>query len=76
MHGLINFGGPILKTFFRTATISDIHELHNVFDDLQTRNSDIVHSLNNQLSYLKMLDNIAVLNANAITNLSALLKTT
>lgn len=52
-RGLLNFGGTILKTLFRTATTSDIHELHNVFNDLQTKNSTIVHSLENQLFYVK-----------------------
>jgi len=67
-RGLLNFGGTIFKILFGTATISDMHELHNVFDDLQTRNSDIIRSMNNQLSYVKKLDNTAAVNADAIAN--------
>ena len=51
-RGLLNLGGNILKTFFGKATVSDIHELHGVLD-LQNRNSDIDHSLANQLTYVK-----------------------
>jgi len=51
-RGLLNLGGNILKTIFGTATVSDIHELHGVLD-LQNRNSDIVYSLANQLTYVK-----------------------
>jgi len=49
--GLLKLGGNILKTIFETATVSDIHELHGLLD-LQNRNSDIVHSLANQLTYV------------------------
>ena len=49
-RGLLNLGGNILKTILGTASVSDIHELHGVLD-LQNRNSDIVHSLANQLTY-------------------------
>ena len=48
----VNLGGNILKTIFGTTTVSDIHELHGVLD-LQNRNSDIVYSLANQLTYVK-----------------------
>jgi len=42
-RGLLNLGGAVLKTLFGTATISDIQEIRSVFDDLQTKNADIVH---------------------------------
>jgi len=49
-RGLVNFGETILKTMFRTATVSDIHKLHDVFNELHSRNSDFVHSFSNQLT--------------------------
>jgi len=73
-RGLINLGGTVFKILFGTATISDIQELHTVFDDLQTKNADIVHSLENQLSYVKRLDKIIAINADAIANLSGIVK--
>jgi hypothetical protein len=52
-RGLHNLGGNILKTIFGTATVPDVHELHSILHDLQNRNSDIIHSLSNQLTYIK-----------------------
>ena len=35
--GLLNFGGTVLKTLFRTATNSDIHELQMYLTNLKTK---------------------------------------
>ena len=73
-RGLLNLGGNILKTIFGTATVSDIHELHCVLDDLQNRNSDIVHCLENQLTYVKKVADTMLLNTETIANLSSIVK--
>ena len=73
-RGLLNLGGNILKTIFGTATVADVHELHGVLDDLQNRNSDIVHSLTNQLTYVKKVADTASLNTESIANLSSIVK--
>jgi hypothetical protein len=39
-QGLINIGGTILKTLFGTASVLETDELHNIFDELESRNSD------------------------------------
>jgi len=44
-RSLINFGDIALKTPFGTATIADIHLLHETLDGLKSTTSDIVHSL-------------------------------
>ena len=49
-RGLINFNGSKLKILFGTAADSDITSLHNSFDELQSRQQDIVHSVSNQLT--------------------------
>ena len=67
-RGLLDLGGLILKQMFGTATVSDIQE---VLDELRQRNSDTVHSVSNQLSYVKDLGKI---NAEAIANLSNVVK--
>ena len=72
-RGLLNLGGNILKTIFGTATVSDVYELHGVLDDLQNRNSDIVHSLTNQLTYVKKVADTS-LNTESIANLSSIVK--
>ena len=73
-RGLLNLGGNILKTIFGTATVSDVYELHGVLDDLQNRNSDIVHSLTNQLTYVKKVADTTSLNTESIANLSSIVK--
>ena len=73
-RGLLNLGGNILKTIFGTATVSDVHKLHGVLDDLQSRNSDIVDSLTNQLTYVKKAADTTSLNTESIANLSSIVK--
>jgi len=73
-RGLINFGGTVLQTLFGTATIADIHLLHETLDGLKSTTFDIVHSLNSQLTYVKNLDTATGINAMAIANLSSIVK--
>jgi hypothetical protein len=48
-RGLINAGGPLLK-------VADLDVLHSTVDDLHRKEDAIVHSLNQQVTYLKLLD--------------------
>jgi hypothetical protein len=73
-RGLINFGGTVLKTLFGTATVADIHLLHETFDGLKSATFDIVHSLNSQLTYVNKSDTATGINAMAIANLSSIVK--
>jgi hypothetical protein len=73
-RGLINFGGNVLRTIFGTALYTDVHLLHDTLNELQSSNSDIVHSLSNQVTYAKKLDTTTQVNANAIANLSSIVK--
>ena len=73
-RGLINFNGTILKSLFGTATIEDIHLLHETFDGLKSTTSEIVHSLNSPLTYVKKLDTLTNANTMAIANLSSIVK--
>jgi len=68
-RGLTNFGGAMLKTLFGTAVDSDITSLHNNFDELQSKQQDIVHSVANQLTYIKKLDTVTSVNADAYCKL-------
>jgi len=51
-----------------------VHLLHDVVNDLHQRNVDIVHSLANQLTYVKDLSTTTKVNADAIANLSTILR--
>jgi hypothetical protein len=70
----MNIGRSVLKALFGIATGSDVSQLHDTIDNLQTQNSDIVHSLTNQLTLVKRLSLTTELNTNLISNLSFLVK--
>ena len=73
-RGLVNIGGSILKSLFGTATISDIIQLHDTLDKLQTQNSDIVHFLNNQVTLVRKLSLAAEVSTDTIMNLTSIVK--
>ena len=52
-RGLVDFGGAVLKTLFGTATVSDIHDLHEVISELQSSQRDVIHSISKQVTYKK-----------------------
>ena len=60
----------MLNHIFGTATVTDIRSIHEVVE-LRQRNSDIAHSVSSQLTYVKDLGKI---NAEAIANLSSVVK--
>jgi len=64
----------MLKALFGTAVDSDITSLHNNFDELQFRQQYIVHSVANQLTYITKLDTVTNVNADAIANLSVIIR--
>jgi hypothetical protein len=51
-RGLHNLGGTMLKALFGTAIVSDVTQLHNMFDELQSSQQNIVHSMDNQITYI------------------------
>ena len=55
-QGPIDFGGAVLNTLFRTAIISDVHELHEVFNELLGSQTDVIHSISKQVTYMKQSD--------------------
>ena len=73
-RGLMNFGGSILKSLFGTAIVEDIHLLHETLEGLRSTTSDVVHSLNSQLTYVKNLGTVTSVNTMAIANLSSIVK--
>jgi len=48
----IDFGGAVLKTLFQTAIISDVYELHEVFDELKSSQTGVIHSISKQVTYM------------------------
>jgi hypothetical protein len=59
-----------MKTLFGTATLADLSQLHGTIDELKSKEADIVHSLANQLTYVKGLGQNTRINTDAISNMS------
>ena len=55
-RGLTDAGDSILNALFGVATVVDLSVLHTTIDGMQRKEDSIVHSLNQQISYLKQLD--------------------
>jgi hypothetical protein len=53
---------------------SNTYQLRTSFDKLQIQNSDIVHSLNNQVTLVKKLSLAAEINADTVMNLTDIVK--
>jgi hypothetical protein len=62
-----------LKITFGTATVPDVLVLHEVFNELQLSQTDIVHFISKQVTHKKM-DAMTGLNSNATENLSSIVK--
>jgi len=73
-RSLIDLGGTILRTLFGTATLTDLHLLHDTLDELKSRESDVAHSLSSQIGYIKILDSTVKINAAGIASLSNIVK--
>ena len=59
----------MLKALFGTAVVSDVTQIHDLFNKLQSNQQNIVHSIDNQITYIKKLDSDTSENAELIANL-------
>jgi ABC-type transporter Mla subunit MlaD len=55
-RGLIDFGGQVLKSFFGTATSSEVQELQSVVSIYEDQNEDIIHAIKSLLTLLQTVD--------------------
>jgi hypothetical protein len=70
----MNLCGTVLKTLLRTATLADLNQLHGTIDELKSKEADIVHSLANQLTYVKGLVENKRINTYAISDMSKIVR--
>jgi hypothetical protein len=54
--------------------LADLNQLHGTLDELKSQEDDIVHSLANQLTYVKGLGRNAQLNSEAVSNMPTIVK--
>ena len=64
----------MLKALFGTAVVSDVTQIHDLFNKLQSNQQNIVHSIDNQITYIKKLDSDTSENAELIANFSSVIK--
>jgi hypothetical protein len=64
----------ILKTVFGTATVTDMHLLHDLLNDMRLQEADMPHAVDNQLTYVKELGPTTRINANAIAKMSTIMR--
>jgi CII-binding regulator of phage lambda lysogenization HflD len=67
-------GGWLLNVLFGTATVGDLAGLHTTFDNMSQKQDNVVHALNDRVTYINQLDSNAKFNHQAVTNLAAILK--
>jgi hypothetical protein len=70
----MDLGGTVLRTIFGTATMTDLHRLHEALGELQNKNSEVAHSLSKQVTFIRNLNTVASLNTEALVNLSSIVK--
>ena len=73
-RSILGVGGTILRTLFGTENLADLNKLHNTLDELEDKNSDLVYSLSNQVTYVKKPDTVTGINSEAIANLTTVIK--
>ena len=69
-RGLVNVVGSVFKTLFGVATVIDLDQLHDSVNKLHDTQSDLVHSVNEQLTYLRSLDSLVKFNSKSVKSLS------
>jgi len=73
-RSILGTGSTILRTMLETAFLAGLDKLHNILDELENYNSDLLHSLSNRVSYVKKLDTVTGINSQAIANLTTIIK--
>jgi hypothetical protein len=56
--------------FFGTTAVLDVEELHKTVDKMNRTEGDIIHSVNDQMTYLKTLESAVKFNTEAVETLS------
>lgn len=69
-RGLVHVAGFLFKTLFGVPTVTDLEELHDSVNKLCDTRSGLVHSVNEQLIYLRSLNSSLKYNAKSIKSLS------
>lgn len=73
-RGLINVGGDVLKFLFGVATTQQMQELHTIVEHIRTRDGEVIHAIQKQLTYFKSIDEAISENAMGLATVARVLK--
>jgi hypothetical protein len=72
-RGLINVGRTLLKILFGTASESHVTDLQCTVTALSQKQGEVVHALNQQITYFRQLDSAVKVDHLLIANWSSIL---
>jgi ABC-type transporter Mla subunit MlaD len=70
----LNIGGEALKFLFGIATTQQLQELHDTVEGMKDREGDIIHAVQQQITYLKSVDEEVSQNAVGLARVARILK--
>ena len=73
-RGLLDLGGQALKFLFGTATNSELQTLHLAVEEIKNKQTALVHSVENQVTYMKEFDEDVKQNTKDVSTLARTLK--
>jgi hypothetical protein len=73
-RGLINLGGEAFKFLFGVATTQQLQELHVTIENLKTKEGDVIHAIQKQITYLKSVDGAVSQNAAGLATMARILR--
>jgi hypothetical protein len=73
-RGLINLGGETLKFLFGVATTQQLQDLHTTVEGIKNKEGDVIHAVQQQLTYLKSVDEEVSQNAVGLARMARILK--
>jgi hypothetical protein len=71
---LINIGREALKFLFGIATTQQLQELHDTVEGIKNKGGDVIHAVQQQLTYLKSVDEEVSQNTVGLARVARILK--
>jgi hypothetical protein len=73
-RGLINAAGSLLQFLFGTALDTDVSSLHSTIAEVSQKQGEVIHVLNQHVTYFKQLDSMVRIDHMALANWSSIVK--
>jgi hypothetical protein len=73
-RGLLDIGGEVLKFLFGVVTTPQLEELHNTVERIRVKEGDVIHAMQQQITYLRAVDEEVVQNTIGLVEIARILK--